>query len=177
LHMLVLNRKIGQQIILPELGITIDVVEIGRSRVQLGIAAPSGVSIRRREVRDRRQCAEKGPPRGNYSSQKRGTGAGTEEQSAGIGPTPADLDRRLIQRVIDRTGSRISHLSVETLDGKIVIRGFARSHHARQLALAAVQEVVGVLKPPQCSVEFEIDVGPIYWRSASNSLGLRKFLG
>jgi carbon storage regulator CsrA len=69
--MLVLNRKIGQQIILPELGITIDVVEVGRSQVRLGIAAPSGVSIRRREVRDRRQAAEQGQPIGDDGQKNR----------------------------------------------------------------------------------------------------------
>ena len=36
--MLVLTRKIGQQVILPEQGITIDVMEVGKTRVRLGIS-------------------------------------------------------------------------------------------------------------------------------------------
>ncbi len=51
--MLVLTRKIGQQITLPKQGITINIVEVGRTQVRLGIAAPADVVIHRREVWDR----------------------------------------------------------------------------------------------------------------------------
>ena len=51
--MLVLTRKSGQQVVLPEQGITIDVVDVGKSHVRLGITAPSDIPIHRREVWDR----------------------------------------------------------------------------------------------------------------------------
>ena len=51
--MLVFTRKIGQQVVLPEQGITIDVVDIGKTRVRLGISAPADIPVHRREVWDR----------------------------------------------------------------------------------------------------------------------------
>ncbi len=44
-RMLVLTRKLGQQVVLPEQGITIDVVDLGKTRVRLGISAPSAVPV------------------------------------------------------------------------------------------------------------------------------------
>jgi carbon storage regulator len=48
--MLVLSRKCGQTIVLPELGITITPLGIRGNRVRLGISAPSGVMVHRKEV-------------------------------------------------------------------------------------------------------------------------------
>ena len=48
--MLILSRKLGEAISLPELGITIEVVAVKGSRVQLGINAPREVAIRRGEL-------------------------------------------------------------------------------------------------------------------------------
>ena len=47
--MLVLSRKIQQTVEIPELGISIRVMSLGRSRVQLGITAPSEVLVMRGE--------------------------------------------------------------------------------------------------------------------------------
>jgi carbon storage regulator CsrA len=51
--MLVLSRKIGEQIVLPECGVTIHVVAVGKKRVRLGIVAPSGAPVHRSEVWNR----------------------------------------------------------------------------------------------------------------------------
>ena len=51
--MLVLTRKLGQRIVLPNCGVTIDVVNIGHSQVRLGIDAPAEIPVHRREVWDR----------------------------------------------------------------------------------------------------------------------------
>jgi len=48
--MLVLSRKVQQQILIPELNIRITVLSVGTNRVQLGIEAPSGIQITRPEV-------------------------------------------------------------------------------------------------------------------------------
>lgn len=48
--MLVLSRKVGQRVVLPTHGVTISVLEVKRSRVCLGIAAPSGTPVHRNEV-------------------------------------------------------------------------------------------------------------------------------
>ena len=45
--MLVLTRKIGQQIVLPECEVTIEVLSVGKNQVRLGIAAPAGITVHR----------------------------------------------------------------------------------------------------------------------------------
>ena len=60
--MLVLTRKIGQQLVLPEQGITIDVVDVGKTRVRLGISAPADIPVHRREVWDRAHGSDNCPP-------------------------------------------------------------------------------------------------------------------
>ena len=52
--MLVLTRRAGEAIVLPELGITIRVLEFGRTRsVRLGVEAPRSVVVMREELLDR----------------------------------------------------------------------------------------------------------------------------
>ncbi|MEO2013275.1 MAG: carbon storage regulator [Fuerstiella sp.] len=45
--MLVLSRKLQEQILIPELNISITVLSVGTNRVQLGIAAPRDIEITR----------------------------------------------------------------------------------------------------------------------------------
>ena len=52
--MLVLARKTGQQIVLPECGVTIEVLNVGKNQVRLGIAAPADIPVHRSEVWDRK---------------------------------------------------------------------------------------------------------------------------
>lgn len=47
--MLVLNRKIGEQIVIGK-DITVTIVEIKHGRVRLGVSAPREVSIHREEI-------------------------------------------------------------------------------------------------------------------------------
>ena len=48
--MLVLSRKLQQQIVFPGLDIRITVLSVGTNRVQLGIEAPRGIQITRPEL-------------------------------------------------------------------------------------------------------------------------------
>ena len=48
--MLVLSRRQNEQIVFPELGITIDVVRVKGKTVRLGIKAPDSVQIKRGEL-------------------------------------------------------------------------------------------------------------------------------
>ena len=48
--MLVLSRKIGEQIVLPESGVTVAVLGVNSKRVRLGIEGPSDVTVHRAEV-------------------------------------------------------------------------------------------------------------------------------
>jgi carbon storage regulator len=51
--MLVLSRKCCEKIMFPTLGVSVEVVRIARNKVQLGITAPSDVSVHRQEVAQR----------------------------------------------------------------------------------------------------------------------------
>jgi carbon storage regulator len=57
--MLVLSRKLGEQIVIPGCSITITVVEVKRGKVRLGIAAPPEVAVVREEL-VRRQEGRRG---------------------------------------------------------------------------------------------------------------------
>jgi carbon storage regulator len=51
--MLVLSRSNRQSIVFPSLGITVRIVGISGSKVQLGIEAPDDVPVHRNEVAER----------------------------------------------------------------------------------------------------------------------------
>ncbi len=51
--MLVLSRRQGEEIVVPECGITVTVLEILGARVRIGIAAPSSVTVLRAEIAER----------------------------------------------------------------------------------------------------------------------------
>ena len=48
----------------------------------------------------------------------------------------------LKQRIQERTGRRIASLMLALIDGRLVVRGHTRSFYVKQLALAAIREVV-----------------------------------
>jgi carbon storage regulator len=56
--MLVLSRKCTETIVLPTLGITIDLLEIKGNRVRIGIDAPAEIPVYRQEVADRLRAQE-----------------------------------------------------------------------------------------------------------------------
>ena len=51
--MLVLSRKIGERIVLPEIGVSIAVLGINGKHVRIGIEAPQSISVHRQEVWER----------------------------------------------------------------------------------------------------------------------------
>lgn len=53
--MLVLTRKCGEKIVIPQQQITITVLEVRGDQVRLGIQAPNDISIHRQEVWQRIQ--------------------------------------------------------------------------------------------------------------------------
>ena len=58
--MLVLSRKLGEEIVLPNIGVTITLVRIQRNRAVLGIRAPESVAIQRRELLARKPNTSQG---------------------------------------------------------------------------------------------------------------------
>lgn len=53
--MLVLARRVGEQIVIPDLGIVVEIVSVEGKKVKLGFNAPRDVSIHRKEVWERLQ--------------------------------------------------------------------------------------------------------------------------
>jgi carbon storage regulator CsrA len=51
--MLILSRKFGEEIVMPELGICIRLVQTRGAKARHGIRAPAHVLVHRREVRER----------------------------------------------------------------------------------------------------------------------------
>ncbi len=51
--MLILSRRQGERIVVPEYQLTVTVLDISRSRVRVGISAPSNVTVHRAEIRER----------------------------------------------------------------------------------------------------------------------------
>jgi carbon storage regulator len=56
--MLVLSRKAGEKIVIPDSGVTITILDIKRNRVLLGITAPAETAVYREEVWQRMQNEE-----------------------------------------------------------------------------------------------------------------------
>jgi carbon storage regulator len=129
--MLVLSRKPGEQIVLPELDITVTVLGISGKRVRVGIAAPPQISIQRHEIRDR-VCERMVPPKKSEIA----SGAMALVQ------LPADLGDILARSIARRTANQIGSLHVETAEDRVIIHGRARSYHTRQLAQEAVMEAL-----------------------------------
>ena len=55
--MLVLSRKCGQKILLPDLDVTFTILEVRGDQVRVGISAPSGMMVHREEIWQRIQHA------------------------------------------------------------------------------------------------------------------------
>ena len=55
--MLVLSRKVGERILVPNLNVVLTVVSVKGNRVRLGVSAPADVGVYREEVW-RQNCAE-----------------------------------------------------------------------------------------------------------------------
>ena len=72
----------------------------------------------------------------------------------------AEQNGRLECLIAKRTGGRVWDLSVETIDGRVIVHGRSHSHHVKQLALAAVLEAFEVSQSQSERVELDIDVMP-----------------
>lgn len=56
--MLVLSRKVGEQIVLPDIGIVVTVLEVRGSQVRLGISGPRDIPVYRQELWLSQRAAE-----------------------------------------------------------------------------------------------------------------------
>ena len=72
--------------------------------------------------------------------------------------TLAEQNGRLECSITRRTSGRVRDLRVETVDGRVVVRGRCDSHHVKQLVLAAVLEAFEASQSQSERVEFDIEV-------------------
>jgi hypothetical protein len=73
----------------------------------------------------------------------------------------AEQNGRLECSIARRTGGRVHDLRVETVDGRVIVRGRSDSHYVKQLALAAVLEAFGASESQSGRVEMDIEVAPV----------------
>jgi len=154
--MLVLSRKIGEQVVLPSCGVTIAVVKIAGSKVRLGVEAPPETSVHRQEVWDR-ISDHRGTRMANQPTEIASGGPVTDGPAV---PPETDLCHVLAHRIAQRTGGRIRSLRVGQVDGRIVVSGRTSTYHARQLAFAAAVELMGRPSRGEDDVHFDIQVVP-----------------
>jgi carbon storage regulator len=162
--MLVLSRKVGQQVVLPDLDVTISIVKISGRRVRVGVSAPGDVAVRRMESKQTALAApevrarveahhpfENGPAEGTH--------AGLTCSARPSATSHADMSQRIAHAIRHRTGEGIRSLTVNVSSRRILVRGQARTYYATQLAFAAVQDILGTTAaeaPP--AVEMDIEV-------------------
>jgi DNA-binding response OmpR family regulator len=75
--------------------------------------------------------------------------------------TLAEQNGRMECLIARRTNGRIRDLCVETVDGRIIVRGRSDSHRVKQLAIAAVMEAFKASQTQAERVELDIDVAPV----------------
>lgn len=139
--MLVLTRKVGEEIVLPSHGVTIGVVSVNGRQVRLGVAAPPETSVHRKEVWQRiRQSGE----------------------AVDDGHEPAgepQWQQEVRRRIAARTHGLVFGVQLEAVDGRLIIHGRSRSYYGKQLACAAALELPeAITAPPFQEVELDIEV-------------------
>ena len=70
-----------------------------------------------------------------------------------------DLNSRLEQWIAQRTGGRVHCLRVEQAGERVIVSGHTGSYHVRQLALAAVMEVLDPERLGQMDLEIDVQNG------------------
>jgi hypothetical protein len=109
------------------------------------------------------------PIHGSRDASSEGTGETVrrpvrEAESVGqssSNPSTWDLEQRLARAVTEHTGGRVCSLGVHILGERVVLRGFAQSYHAIQLAQAGLLEAMDALGMDRPGgVELDVDVLP-----------------
>jgi len=121
--MLVLARKKGEEIVLPDCDVTIRVLDIGKSRVRLGVVAPDGTVVHRMEVWQRICPLQRPGVEAAFLAP-----AVAEEEEAGTRAPAAvanDLDVPLGDWIARRIGKPLPSLSVEIAGDGMLVSGCA----------------------------------------------------
>ena len=97
--MLVLSRKQDQEIVFPNLGITISLVQVSAQRARVGITAPPDVAILRGELA-KEMCIGAAKEMGAISSAGSYAGASAESESQADRSSFSAVDARLQRRLL-----------------------------------------------------------------------------
>jgi carbon storage regulator CsrA len=133
--MLVLSRKAGEEIVLPDCGVTIGVIRVAGKRVRLGIKAPPEITVRRNELPQK----ERNP----HAS--------------------GDHLESLAERVVRRTGGKVDSLHVTTLSGRVVVHGSVGSLDDWQVVREAILDLLAAEESPgsgDLRIDYRIAVRP-----------------
>ena len=68
----------------------------------------------------------------------------------------SEVERAIEQQVLQRSGGRIYGLEVEVTEEHVLVRGRARSHYVKQLALEGVLDIIGTLQGSQIDLAIEV---------------------
>jgi len=173
--MLVLTRKVGEEIVLPNRGVTVGVVSVHGKQVRLGIAAPPETSVHREEVWQRiHQARESGhdgrePDCDRHQADSTGTEVLTgpptgwrqsnSPESTDEEGSSFDWQQEVRRRIAARTHGRVFGVEVEVIDGRVIVRGRSNSYYGKQLACAAAVELLdGLNFAPLRQIELDIEV-------------------
>jgi carbon storage regulator len=130
--MLVLSRKVGEEIVLPHCGVTVGVVAVKGKQVRLGIAASPEVLVHRGEVWQRICQSREG----------------------------SDWQQEVQRKIAVRTRGHLFDIEVEAIDGRLIVHGRSYSYYGKQLACAAALELMdAVVSDRFGQVELDIKVG------------------
>lgn len=172
--MLVLTRKVGEEIVLPNRGVTVGVVGINGKHVRLGITAPLETSVHRKEVWQRihqpGETGRDGSSPGCEHSQADSIGAAVLTDPP-IGQPQSNLpetaddgsnfdwQQEVRRRIAARTQGRVFGVEVKVIDGRVIVRGRSTSYYGKQLACVAARELLdGLDSTPFRQVELDIEV-------------------
>jgi carbon storage regulator len=165
--MLVLSRKLGEQIVLPDCDVTVTVLGVSGRRVRLGVVAPPSTPVHRRETwekimdfqaRDALDCKAGGNEPGYYDE-----ASPPSEDDADGPPAPTRLGLqpcRLADHIRRQVDGRIQGLRVEADGDQVIISGRTSSYYARQLAEVAARDFLRDAAPVDAArdVTFNIEV-------------------
>lgn len=95
-----------------------------------------------------------------HESQAHGRNLVATNRAASV-QSATGLEKALVHAICERTAGRVRSLEVQILGDRVVLRGWADSYHAVQLAIAGLFEALSAMdidRPEK--VELDIDVLP-----------------
>lgn len=178
--MLVLSRKPGEEIVLPDCDVTVSVLGVSGSRVRLGITARADRPVHRREVWERihgSPTADRSgePSREDDESNRTSEGGESRDEDPACQPekTPACLrPGQLVDLIRQRTDGRVHGLRVEADGERLIVHGRTASYYARQLVQTAVGDALRELSPVKAAQDVTYDI-QVVWPQAPTPTGKR----